>query len=53
VTLELHVVLEWGAAFAEVGRAVQERVTGYLGRMAALRLRRVDVVVDEVGPVRA
>jgi uncharacterized alkaline shock family protein YloU len=51
VTIELHVALEWGTAFADVGRTVQERVAGYLGRMADLRLRRVDVVVDEVGPV--
>jgi uncharacterized alkaline shock family protein YloU len=53
VTIELHLSLEWGAAFAEVGRAVQERVAGYLARMTDLRLGRVDVVVDEVGPVRA
>jgi uncharacterized alkaline shock family protein YloU len=53
LTVELHLALEWGAAFADVGRTVQERVDGYLGRMADLRLRRVDVVVDEVGPVRA
>jgi uncharacterized alkaline shock family protein YloU len=53
VTIELHVALEWGTAFAEVGRTVQERVAGYLGRMADLRLGRVDVVVDEVGHVRA
>jgi uncharacterized alkaline shock family protein YloU len=52
VMIELHVALEWGAVFADVGRTVQERVAGYLGRMADLRLRRVDVVVDEVGPVR-
>lgn len=53
VTIELHVELEWGASFADVGRTVQERVAGYLARMADLRLARVDVVVDEVGPVRA
>jgi uncharacterized alkaline shock family protein YloU len=53
LTLELHVALEWGVAFADVGRAVQEGVAGYLGRMADLRLPRVDVVVDEIGPVRA
>jgi uncharacterized alkaline shock family protein YloU len=51
LTIELQVALEWGTAFADVGRTVQERVAGYLGRMADLRLRRVDVVVDEVGPV--
>jgi uncharacterized alkaline shock family protein YloU len=53
LTVELHLAVEWGAAFADVGWTVQERVAGYLGRMAELRLRRVDVVVDEVGPVRA
>jgi uncharacterized alkaline shock family protein YloU len=53
VTIELHVALAWGAAFAEVGSAVQERVADYLARMADLRAERVDVVVDEVGAVRA
>ena len=53
VTIELHIALEWGAAFPEVARAVQERVAGYLARMTDLRPGRVDVVVDEVGPVRA
>jgi uncharacterized alkaline shock family protein YloU len=47
-TIELHVAMEWGAAFAEVGRAVQERVAGYLARMADLQEVRVDVVVDEI-----
>jgi uncharacterized alkaline shock family protein YloU len=47
LTIELHVALEWGAAFADVGRAVQERVSGYLARMADLRPGRVDVIVDE------
>ena len=53
VTIELHLALDWGSNFSDVGRAVQERVAGYLGRMADLPLGRVDVVVDEVGPVRA
>ena len=42
-----------GRAVREVGRAVQERVAEYLARMADLRPARVDVVVDEIGPVRA
>ena len=42
-------VLEWGAAFADVGRAVQERVSSYLARMADLQPARVDVIVDETG----
>ena len=45
--IELHVALDWGAAFADVGRAVQERVSGYLARMADIRPGRVDVIVDE------
>jgi len=49
LTIELHVVLEWGAAIPDVGRAVQERVSSYLGRMADLQPARVDVIVDETG----
>jgi uncharacterized alkaline shock family protein YloU len=52
VSVELHVVLEWGTAFAPVGSEVQARVAEYLARMADLKPARVDVVVDEVGPVR-
>jgi uncharacterized alkaline shock family protein YloU len=53
VSVELHLALEWGSALGEVGRAVQDRVAEYLGRMADLRPARVDVVVGELGPVRA
>jgi uncharacterized alkaline shock family protein YloU len=53
VAVELHLVLEWGAAFGPVGSEVQGRVAEYLARMADLRPARVDVVVDEVGPVRS
>ena len=53
VSVELHLALEWGAAFPDVGLAAQERVGDYLTRMADMRPARVDVVVDEVGPVRA
>ena len=53
VSVELHLVLEWGATFAPVGSEVQARVAEYLARMADLKPARVDVVVDEVGPVRA
>ena len=52
VSVELHLALEWGAAFADVGTAVQERVGGYLARMADLRPARVDVIIAEPGPVR-
>lgn len=48
VTVELHLGVEWGASIPAVGRAVQERVRGYLARMADLDSVTVDVVVDEV-----
>ena len=53
VSVEVQLVLEWGASFPEVGRVVQERVGDYLARMADLRPARVEVVVGEIGPVRA
>ncbi len=53
VSVELHLELEWGAAFPEVGRAVQDRVAGYLARMVDARPARVDVIVAEIGPVGA
>jgi len=48
VTIELHVGVEWGASMPDVGRAVQQRVRDYLGRMATLDLAAVNVVVDGV-----
>ena len=53
VSVEMHLELEWGASFPEVGRGVQDRVGDYLARMADLRPARVEVVVGEIGPVRA
>jgi uncharacterized alkaline shock family protein YloU len=50
VTVELHVVLDWGAGAGEVGGRVQDRVADYLRRMAHVEPGAVDVVVDEVGP---
>jgi uncharacterized alkaline shock family protein YloU len=49
VTLELHLALDWGAAAPEVGLEVQRRVAAYLGKMAAVTPRQVEVVVAEVG----
>ena len=51
IVLELHLALEWGASFPEVGRVVQQRVGEYLGRMADLHPVRVEVVVGEIGSV--
>lgn len=53
VSVELHLALEWGAPFGPVGSEVQARVAEYLARMADLEPARVDVLVDEVGPVQA
>ncbi len=51
VRVELHLSVDWGASIPEVGRGVQARVREYLARMANLRDVRVDVVIDEVGPL--
>jgi uncharacterized alkaline shock family protein YloU len=48
VSVELHVVVGWGASIPEVGAAVQQRVADYLAQMADLRPAAVDVVVDGV-----
>ena len=47
VTLELHLVLAWGAHAGEVGSKVQERVADCLARMADVRPNTIDVIVDE------
>jgi uncharacterized alkaline shock family protein YloU len=49
VRVELHLAVEWGASIPDVGRAVQERVSSYLARMASVEANAVDVVVDEIG----
>ena len=49
---ELHLAVDWGASIPDVGRSVQERVREYLLSMADLRPAVVDVVVDEIGPLR-
>ena len=47
-SIELHLVVEWGASIPEVGAAVRGRVREYLARMARVEPASVDVVVDEV-----
>ena len=49
LSFELHLAVDWGASIPELGRAVQERVREYVGRMTDLRVESVDVVVDDVG----
>jgi uncharacterized alkaline shock family protein YloU len=48
VRIELHLAVAWGASLPELGRAVQERVREYVGRMTDLRVDAVDVVVEEI-----
>jgi uncharacterized alkaline shock family protein YloU len=48
VTVELHLVVAWGASIPEVGAAVQRRVADYLAQMADVRPASVDVVVDGI-----
>ena len=50
VSIAVHLEVDWGTSIPAVGRAVQERVTDYLGRMADVRPESVDVIVDEIGP---
>ena len=53
VTLEVHVVLEWGARAADVGARVQGRVAEYLVRTAKLPSVGVDFVVDGIAAAGA
>lgn len=50
--VELHLAVAWGASIPLVGRRVQERVRDYLRHMADLEPAMVDVIVDEIGPMR-
>ena len=47
-TVEVHVVVDYGANLPQVARDVQARVLEYLGQMADARPAAVDVVVDDV-----
>jgi len=50
VSIELHLDVDWGARFPELGRDVQLRVIDYLERMTGSRPAAVNVVIDSVGP---
>ena len=47
-SVEVHVVVEWGASIPAVGSAVRNRIRDYLARMARVDDVEVTVVVDEV-----
>jgi len=49
VTVELHLVVDWGADVPRLGATVQRRVADYLRKMADVVPARIDVVVDEIG----
>jgi uncharacterized alkaline shock family protein YloU len=53
VSVEVHLAAEWGAPFGLVGSEVQARVAEYLAKMADVQPARIDVVIDEVGPLHA
>jgi uncharacterized alkaline shock family protein YloU len=48
MAVTVAVELEWGRSAAEVGVAVQRRVSEYLTRMANVTPGSVDVIVDSV-----
>lgn len=48
VSVEVHLSLDWAAAAPEVGLQVQQRIADYLGEMAAVTPRRVDIVIAEI-----
>jgi uncharacterized alkaline shock family protein YloU len=49
VSIEVHLDVDWGTQFPELGRDVQRRVLDYLERMTGSR-PAVNVVIDSVGP---
>jgi len=49
VALEVHVSVAAGTSIPTLGRDVQERVAGYLERMAGVAPATVDVIVHEIG----
>jgi uncharacterized alkaline shock family protein YloU len=50
-TVEVSIKLDWGAAAADVGAAVQTRVAEYLRRTARLPSLTVDVVIAGIPAV--
>jgi uncharacterized alkaline shock family protein YloU len=48
VTIDLHVVVEYGLNLAEVASSVRNRVAYEVGRLTGLTVRSVEVHVDDV-----
>jgi uncharacterized alkaline shock family protein YloU len=49
LAVEVHVSVDWGAPIPTVAHEVQTRIADHLGRTAASRPARVDVVVEQIG----
>jgi len=48
VTIELHVVVEYGLNLAEVASTIRNRVSYEVARMTGLPIRAVEVHIDDV-----
>ena len=48
VTIDLHVVVEYGLNLAEVASTVRNRVSYEVGRLTGLPVRSVEVHIDDV-----
>jgi uncharacterized alkaline shock family protein YloU len=48
VTIDLHVIVEYGLNLAEVASTVRNRVTYEVGRLTGLPVRAVEVHIDDV-----
>jgi uncharacterized alkaline shock family protein YloU len=48
VTIDLHVVVEYGLNLAEVASTVRNRVSYEVGRLTGLPVRAVEVHIDDV-----
>jgi uncharacterized alkaline shock family protein YloU len=48
VTIDLHVVVEYGLNLAEVASTIRNRVAYEVGRMTGLPIRAVEVHIDDV-----
>jgi uncharacterized alkaline shock family protein YloU len=48
VTIDLHVVVEYGLNLAEVASTVRNRVSYEVGRMTGVPVRAVEVHIDDV-----
>ena len=48
ITIELHVVVEYGLNLAEVASTIRNRVSYEVGRLTGLSIRAVEVHIDDV-----